>query len=422
VAQAVRAALGPTRGPVHLNLPFRDPLPPIPDGSARAVRTRVQRGDFFAGIRYRPEPPPARGDLSRLPVGRRVLVVAGPDDAALNPIGVALTAAIARRHGWPVLADALTGMRGLDPDFPCLVAHYDTVLRNRRLARELVPDAVLCLGGWPTSKVLRAWLQACAPKVWLVSASAHHRDALHLATTEVRAQFWQVLDSLRGVPGDAAYLEQWTRAETAAAARMNAAMQRKKRPFEPVAAWLLARHLPEETPVFLASSMPVRDAEFFWPTNKHMLMPYFNRGANGIDGTLSTALGVAHASRRPAVLLTGDLAFLHDSNGLLLRPKFRGSLTIVLINNRGGGIFEHLPVAQFPEAFEEFFATPQETDMAGLCTAHGVDHVLVRDWPHFTGLIAQLPRQGIRVLEVRTDRRRDAAERKALFAKIAAGL
>jgi 2-succinyl-5-enolpyruvyl-6-hydroxy-3-cyclohexene-1-carboxylate synthase len=164
--------------------------------------------------------------------------------------------------------------------------------------------------------------------------------------------------------------------------------------------------------------MPVRDVEAVWPANDRHIRPFFNRGANGIDGTLSTALGMAHGNQ-PAALLTGDLAFLHDSNGLLIRPKFRGSLTIVLINNRGGGIFNHLPVADFDPPFEEFFATPQATDFASLAAAQGVEHIAIHDWGHFAGLIAALPSSGIRILEVPTDRRRDAAARKQLYADMA---
>jgi 2-succinyl-5-enolpyruvyl-6-hydroxy-3-cyclohexene-1-carboxylate synthase len=129
-------------------------------------------------------------------------------------------------------------------------------------------------------------------------------------------------------------------------------------------------------------------------------------------------LGVAHG-HRPTVLLTGDLALLHDTNGFLLGPKFSGSLTIVLINNNGGGIFEHLAVAQFNPPFEEFFATPQNMDFRKLCAAHGVRHVSVRDWKHFAGLVTKLPKRGIRVLEVRTNRKRDAAFRKKLFSEAA---
>ena len=222
---------------------------------------------------------------------------------------------------------------------------------------------------------------------------------------------------------DDAYSKSWDAAEAAARRSIDAAMEAEMGMFEGKAAWLLARHLPERTPVFVASSMPVRDVEYFWPANGREHALYFSRGANGIDGTLSTALGVAHGAERPAVLLTGDLALLHDANGFLTRPKLRGSLTVVLINNRGGGIFEHLPVAKFDPPFEEFFATPQEVDFAALGAAHGVEHVAVKDWAQLVACVEKLPEKGIRVLEVRTDRKRDAAVRKKVLnaAGVAAG-
>jgi 2-succinyl-5-enolpyruvyl-6-hydroxy-3-cyclohexene-1-carboxylate synthase len=205
----------------------------------------------------------------------------------------------------------------------------------------------------------------------------------------------------------------------AARAVLDDTLEKQTALFEAKAAWLLARKLPAGTPLFVANSMPVRDLEYVWPVTERGVEVYFSRGANGIDGTLSTALGVAHGNEKPAVLLTGDLALLHDTNGFLLRPKLRGSLTVVLINNEGGGIFEHLPVAQFNPPFEEFFATPQQVDFAKLCAAHGVEHVAVNDWTQFAGLVATLPASGVRVLEIRTDRKSDAATRKALFAKAA---
>ena len=132
----------------------------------------------------------------------------------------------------------------------------------------------------------------------------------------------------------------------------------------------------------------------------------------------ATALGLAHGGE-PSVLLTGDLALLHDANGFLSVPHLRGSLTIVLINNAGGGIFEHLPVAQFDPPFEAYWATPQSVDFARLCAAHGIEHVEVREWSQFVELISTLPEQGVRVLELKTDRKRDAALRKSLFAAAA---
>jgi 2-succinyl-5-enolpyruvyl-6-hydroxy-3-cyclohexene-1-carboxylate synthase len=172
-------------------------------------------------------------------------------------------------------------------------------------------------------------------------------------------------------------------------------------------AWLLSQTLPPDTPIFIANSMPVRNVEFFWLPNNSGITPYFNRGANGIDGTLSTALGIAHR-HKSSVLLTGDLALLHDTNGFLIKQKFIDHLTIILINNNGGGIFEMLPISQFEPIFEEFFATPQNIDFEKLCDTYEIDYHRVTSWEQFKQLLNPLPKIGIRVLEVPTNRKADA--------------
>jgi len=166
--------------------------------------------------------------------------------------------------------------------------------------------------------------------------------------------------------------------------------------------------------------MPVRDVEWFWPPSDRGLRPYFSRGANGIDGTLSTALaalGIAHHPGQ-AVLLTGDLALLHDSNGFLNARQRSGHLTILLINNQGGGIFENLPIAQFDPPFEEFFATPQRVDFAALAAAHGIAYELIADWERLADRLCELPTSGVRLLELRCDRKFDAQFRAALLQSI----
>ena len=187
---------------------------------------------------------------------------------------------------------------------------------------------------------------------------------------------------------------------------------------EPKLSHELPTLLANATALFVANSMPVRDLEYFWPAGQRGHRVYFNRGANGIDGTLSTALGIAHGGT-PTALLTGDLAFLHDSNGLLHLPNFRGSLTVFLINNRGGGIFEHLPIANYEPPFEKFWATPQATNFAALAAAHGAAHVLVKDWDHLREL-ASNPASGVRILEIATDRKRDTEFRRGIFREAAA--
>ena len=326
---------------------------------------------------------------------------------------------LALKTGWPVLADSLSPLRSFSAPGQPFIACYDVLARNGTLLQKLRPDFVLSIGGWPISKPLRAWLEQCDAPTWIISESDRNQDALHGRTTVVHTSVEFLAERLPEREADITYCTDWACAEALVRAELNRKLTATKWMFEGKAAWLLSSFLPAHTPVFVANSMPVRDLEYFWPENNYGHAIYCNRGANGIDGTLSTALGVAHGSDQPAVLLAGDLALLHDTNGFLSAPKLKGSLTIVLINNHGGGIFEHLPVAQDNPQFEEFFATPQQADFKKLVSAYGVAHTLVRDWKHFTSLISKLPKSGVRVLEIRTDRKRDAAFRKKILADAA---
>jgi 2-succinyl-5-enolpyruvyl-6-hydroxy-3-cyclohexene-1-carboxylate synthase len=428
VAHACQRTLQPEPGPVHLNCPFRDPLVPTEDRTAATAVGQVDE-TFFSHLApvaavYDRRP---SVDLSAV-IDRRYrkgIIVAGPEAVADPKPYADAVQRLATALGWPVLADALSPVRSFPLAGVVRVSAYDGVLRSPKRAKGLQPEMVICLGGWPTSKVLRGWLDRSGAEILLVAPTARNRDALHGRTRWVPASIADtgetpVLPATAGKPGkiDPSYAAAWQRAEAAARHTLDDALAAVTDLVEPKAAWLLAQHLPEATPLFVASSMPVRDLEYFWPATGRSHQVFFNRGANGIDGTLSAALGVAHGGP-PAVLLTGDLALLHDTNGFLLTPKFRGSLTIVLINNGGGGIFEHLPVAQFDPPFEEYFATPQSVDFAKLCAAYHVRHTRVTDWAQFTAAISRLPARGLRVLEIRTDRKCDAAWRKRLFAAAA---
>jgi 2-succinyl-5-enolpyruvyl-6-hydroxy-3-cyclohexene-1-carboxylate synthase len=417
LAHAVARTLFPWYGPVHLNAPFRDPLVPQEDGGAAdALGSAVDWDSFFTHV-VPPSRVEVRSDLPPIPHTTRGLIVAGPVPAA-EPSGYAAgVAEIARKLGWPVLADGLSPVRGAASLIPTLVTRYDAILRTPANAESLAPEVVLCLGEWPTSKVLRGWLEGAAPEIFFATERPDNRDALHGRTRRIMASVRTLASALPAAEHPNGYQRQWAAHEARARVALDTVLAAEEGVVEPKAAWLLGRSLPHGTLVSVASSMPVRDMEFVWPANDREFRIFFNRGANGIDGTLSTALGVAHGGA-PAVLLTGDLALLHDSNGFLSAGRLRGSLTIVLINNRGGGIFEHLPVARHEEVFEEYFATPQAADFRKLCEAHGVSHTHVEDWEHFESLIAALPPSGVRVLEITTDRKRDAAWRKDTFASV----
>lgn len=414
----------PYAGPVHLNAPFRDPLPPIKDRSCDAVKRVLDVAQFFSAQSESSRPLPvelsARSGLE-LSVDARGIIVVGSCQPADSAAFAGAVGRLSAALGWPVLADALSPIRNYAHLVPHQVTAYDTLLRAPKLARELRPEFVLCVDGWPTSKALRSWLTALDAETFLVGTAPANADPLHGRTRRLRSTVEELAAAVKPAAKTGVWLALWMKFEKRTRRLLDAALARDGEMFEGSAARLLQKLLPEQTPLVVANSMPVRDVEYFWGAGHRRHTVFFNRGANGIDGTLSTALGLAHRNR-PAVLLTGDLALLHDANGFLIRPKFEGSLTIVLINNAGGGIFQHLPVADFNPPFEEFFATPQQANFAKLCAAHGAKHVLVRNWNHFAGLVARLPRRGLHVLEVRTDRIHDAAFRKKLFATVAAKL
>ena len=164
--------------------------------------------------------------------------------------------------------------------------------------------------------------------------------------------------------------------------------------------------------------MPIRDVEIFWSANNRQIRPYFNRGANGIDGTLSTALGIAQANKK-AVLFTGDLALLHDTNGFLIHSCFKGHLTIILINNNGGGIFENLPIVKFNPPFEEYFATPQNVSFKKIAAAYSLEYRRVKNLDELRKMVSVLPSSGIRILEIETNRKKDTRFLKELSLSIA---
>jgi 2-succinyl-5-enolpyruvyl-6-hydroxy-3-cyclohexene-1-carboxylate synthase len=293
------------------------------------------------------------------------------------------------------------------------------MLRSDELAEKLVPDLVIRIGEMPTSKTLRNWLTKIQPRQWVIDPGDRNLDPLHGHTTHLRISVEQFAAALSiSLPAPSHYLELWKLTEARVRGSIDQTFAQIEHLFEGKAAWMLSQFLPPHTPLLIANSMPVRDVECFWQPGNLQIQPYFNRGTNGIDGTLSTALGIAHRNQS-SVLLTGDLALLHDTNGFLLRNHFVGHLTIVLINNNGGGIFEMLPIAQFDPPFEEFFATPQNIDFAQLCLTYGVEHELIQSWQQLQQKLSALPETGIRVLEVQTDRKLDAKWRQENLKNVA---
>ncbi|MGD1904227.1 MAG: 2-succinyl-5-enolpyruvyl-6-hydroxy-3-cyclohexene-1-carboxylic-acid synthase [Geitlerinemataceae cyanobacterium] len=422
----------PSPGIVHLNCPFRDPLPPLPEPSATEALQPEAFAEFFDRVTPFPacETNFANSDLDAIDnaIARwrqveRGAIVAGVATSLEPARYAARVKRIANALGWPILAEGLSPVRNhvKDPSQSPVVCTYDLLLRHDTHRAALEPDCIIQIGALPTSKVLRAWLAECDPERWIVDPSDRNLDPLHGRTHRLYCTPAAIADRLPVEPSEpSVYRVAWMQRDRQTRAAiddlMRASVENTSHPpiaptIEPILSWLLPQILPRETPIFIANSMPVRDVEYFWPPNDRGIQLWFNRGANGIDGTLSSAIGIAHRNR-PTVMLTGDLALLHDTNGFLQARSLVGSLTIVPIDNNGGGIFEMLPVAKFEPPFEEFFATPQSVDFEALCVAYGVEYRAIADPIDLRQQLAALPESGIRLLHVCTDRKHDASWRK----------
>lgn len=409
--QAWERSLFPTPGVVHINLPFRQPLAPLPQPETIKLETELVEADFFSGVKPSFD---VYSTMTTLPLNswrnKSGIIIAGLAQPR-NP--EAYSRAIARLSellSFPVLAEALSPVRNYAALNPYLISTYDAILRQQDLAQKLSPEVVIQIGELPTSKELRQWLGELEVERWAIEPRYDNFDPLHGKTTHVHSAIELLvanLDSNLKPSEQSLYCLQWCELESLTRKNLDSTLAAIDNFYEGKAAWLISRNLPPATPIFLANSMSVRNAEYFWqPNNKH-LVPYFSRGANGIDGTLSTALGIAYQD--VGVLLTGDLALLHDTNGFTIAQNFQGHLTIVVINNNGGGIFEMLPIADFKSKFEAYFATPQAVNLAKLCVAYDVEHQLIGSWQQLEQLLSHLPHQGIRVLELICDRSQDAA-------------
>lgn len=419
-------SLYPVPGPVHLNLPFRDPLSPLPDGTdTDAFATQFDLEDFFAGISQNSksiEHSSFSLQYSEDWQHERGIIIAGVAQPQLPREYCHAIASLAKTLKFPVLAEGLSPVRNYAALNPYLISTYDLILRNQQLAKQLTPEIVIQVGELPTSKELRSWLDLTQSKRWVIDKSDQNLDPLHGRTTHLRISVEQLAQIYPTQPKSSShYLQLWCDAELKVRTVVDQTMVNLHQMFEGKAAWLLSQTLPSNTPLFIANSMPVRDVEFFWTPNNSTVKPFFNRGANGIDGTLSTALGVAYQNQS-SVMLTGDLALLHDTNGFLISQKFQGHLTIVLINNNGGGIFEMLPISKFEPPFEEFFATPQNINFAHLCQTYNVEHELIQSWEQLEQRLNPLPTKGIRVLEIQTNRKIDAKWRQENLPKFACAI
>jgi len=426
-SRAVSAALRAPRGAVQLNVPFREPLAPIPEpfGEERlsVLALRGRAGAPLTRITppaRQPDPQAIEELRGRIAATERGIIVCGPRDEE-DGFAEAISA-LSRATGFPVIAEAVSQARYGGGE--ATISLYDAMLRHPPFAQAHRPELVLRFGGGLTPKGPQQWLDGSGAHIVLLSDEGALIDPSHRATQIIEGSAVAACEALgRGLSRG---LGRWARgfinAERMARGALEAAFAEETRLSEPRIARELVASLPAGANLFVSSSMPIRDVDAFAPAGGVGLRVLANRGANGIDGIVSSALGVAAASGRPTVLLTGDVAFLHDVGGLLTASRHQVPLTVVVVNNDGGGIFSFLPIAKATDHFEELFGTPHGVDLSHAAALYGGRFHRPDSASALRTAVQQGLEGGLHLIEVRTDRTRNVEDHKRLFARMADAL
>jgi 2-succinyl-5-enolpyruvyl-6-hydroxy-3-cyclohexene-1-carboxylate synthase len=424
--RAYNTALAGRPGVVHLNFPLREPL--VIDGKLPEDPTARPGGHPY--VRRSPAIADAVANNGRemqhlqklVAQAKRGVVVAGRHER-FTPLGEA-AAAFCEAASWPLLADPLSGARR----GTAAIAHYDALLRDDAFAAGVVPDLVIRVGDLPVSKPLRTWLAGLGeiPQVALDPEDAW-QDPASILTESLALEPASALAELTAPQpaADTDWLAGWRAADEQAAEAILGTLGPREGLSEPAIAAELGTLLPTTVTLFVASSMPVREIETFWPVREDPPRVLCNRGANGIDGIVSSAFGVAADAEGPVVLLIGDVALAHDIGGLLAAARLELKLTIVLIDNGGGGIFDFLPISHAPMAAERdiyarHIATPTGLHFERAAALYGLAHERVETVPAFRAALERAfsAQVGSAILQVSTDRARNVELHRRIWVDV----
>lgn len=393
--KAYMKAMDTKKGPVHINVPLFEPLVP-----------ELSRNHFEAGRSSFKVVKPNYSDIFACGEGNnlleryeRILILAGPqidiDEAEMiRSFGESLQA--------PILADPLSNIRGCGTS-KVVISTYDALLAGQAFWHELKPDCVIQFGQIVVSKRVQQMVASWDNVEYIeVNATMDSMNPTGKTTMHIQASI-DVFTNLYGVKNDSpAYLGKWQHLETAGKQKLGTAIEEPSC-FEGRTIRELQQHISDNAQVLIANSMSIRDFDYFWFSGESKAVLYGNRGVNGIDGTISTALGLA-ANGRPTYLVTGDLSLFHDLNGLAVAKTHNLNLTIILHNNDGGGIFEYLP-QKGTKHFDYLFSTSQGLDYSGAAKLYGCDYTKISSPDELSSVLANVSQEtGVHIIEIPTNR------------------
>jgi 2-succinyl-5-enolpyruvyl-6-hydroxy-3-cyclohexene-1-carboxylate synthase len=416
--RAIATAIQSPAGPIHINFPFAEPLVPrsVPTdfpnasgGNPAAWGSREQERPYtqvhsgrrsinIEGVKQLAE------DLQSVKEG---VIVCGPQ---YDPTFPSAAVHVAKRLGYPLLADPLSQTRCGQHDRTLVIDTYDAFLRSKKATAALEPKLLLRFGATPTSKVLQSYIAQNHNVRQILINEGDWQDSMHCATEMIQTDASQFAEDLAAsVTGssDTKWTDQWLTVAESARETIRNRVHEIEEMFEGRVFSELEAILPTPATLFAGNSMPVRDLDSFFPTDAKQIRFLANRGASGIDGVVSTALGVSSVNQEPTILVVGDLSFYHDMNGLLAAKQYRLHATIIVLNNNGGGIFSFLPQRDYPETFEKYFATPHGLTFQAPASLYDFNYTKVASWGQFHDALALDKDQPRTIVEVQTNRERN---------------
>ncbi len=435
-------------GPVHLNFPLREPLTPapiahqpLPPIAERDTVAWLGRSDNapYVTVRDAEQRTPDSATVAHLSEliqkTRHGIIIVGPQEhpSLLEPL-----VSLAQRVGYPILADPLSQMRSSGTsDQSHVLTSYDAFLRIDAFVEKMQPDLILRFGAMPTAKPVLTYLKRypSCPLI-VIDGNDDWQEPTQLATELLHTDSVALCEALVGTDVSRpthdvtvqervihqtrtdTWLSTWQQADAQTKQALQATIQDFTEPFEGRVFTELSQLLPEGALLYTGNSMPVRDLDtFFWGSNRLRIMG--NRGANGIDGMVSSALGASAVGDGPNVLVIGDLSFFHDMNGLLAARLHTLDLTIIVVNNDGGGIFSFLPQADYPEHFEQLFGTPTGLDFSHAAALYNGHYQRVADWQQFRSAVQRgIHDGGLHIVEVKTERESNVHMHRQLWQSV----
>lgn len=388
--KAFRISLFEDRGPVHLNFPFRKPLEPFSYTDEinkkmlhlkpqRSIGNKLQHQNAVNGLVKSIEK--LSDELINTEKG---IIIAGPMEYDREVIS--RIKKLSALLGYPVFADGLSQLRtGISKNDKSVITNFNSILNSERFLEEHNPDIIIQFGRTPTSSFIESFLEGTTAARYLINSYSDKfdptRNARAIIGYEPKLFCDRLISDLKGekiIRHKSDWMKNFLEAEELSEKIKLKILGRAKFPNELSIINEIIKLVPSGSNIFVGNSSPVRDFDNFGMINSKKLAIYFNRGASGIDGVTSTALGIA-ASKKPTVLITGDLSFLHDLNALGTAVKYYVPLCILVINNNGGGIFESLPIAEKVKKFREFFVTPHNLELEGIVKSFGVNYQLIQN-------------------------------------------